>query len=634
MSHDDHGHDSGPPKPTNPFFIIGVILFVAFFALQVPSGKKPSTGISPISQPRITPTRTQGIPIKEEGPTYQKSILNEGMTPPPEAVVTPQVAGIAPWGYKIQFMNAVSSVLKEVEGVSHQQKYTIKTPNLGPEAYQIEEAGVRLTPKEIQDSNLRLITYLQNLTANHTQCFYDEENGFEHHPDVGIFKAAALRWHYARGGSKILQSTISTGQLPLEGYDLFNTLPDEKVTPDNGLACYTQHEGKFTGLYELSTGDEEYDGASHPPATWTPDLFCPNETLKYLECLAEQARCNAATRAKNKNNDCSADYCSLVCSGDAHTVYSTNLPGAMKEKDITDNIGYLQPGNPQGYTYTQFDDAFNFNKEHGINEQGQTNELMIFSGDILTEKSVYAELARIKEHIHAFQCVLLPKEAQDPNVPCPTPEPEQSLAGIRNEADAVEDREPAQCSAGKPISNAVSRGGLDAAITEAAAWAKIPACVLRGIAFIEGATIEMEKPACIPNQCGAAGPFQISIGQDTCGKKTCDECGPNWKGRACNDESWALKKAGGTVADACNIKIAAKAAAAIVDGKANGFGVPFTHNTSSSIASQKRTIITAADAYYGVTSPIERLGGLSYGEYVYKTCDPSYTSHVEHGFPY
>lgn len=634
MSQDAHGHGNEQPKPSSPFFIIGVVLFIAFFALQIPSGRSPSTGSSPVIQPRVTPARVQAPQLEEQGPTYQKSILNEGMTPPPEVVVTPQVAGIAPWGYKIKFINAVSSVFKEVEGISHQTKYTIKTPNLGPEAYQIQEAGVRLTPKEIQDSNLHLITYLQNLTANHTQCFYDEENGFEHHPDVGIFKAPALRWHYARGGSKILQSTMSTGQLPLEGYDLFNTLPDEKVTAANGLACYTQNEGKHAGLFELNTGDEEYNGESHPPATWTPELFCPNETLKYLECLAQQALCTDETRAKNKNNECDVDNCSLVCGGDAHTVYSTSLPGAMKEKDITDNIGYLQPGDTQGYVYTQLDNAFNINSEHGLNDQGQTNELMIFSGDIMTEKSIYAQLRRIKDHIHIFQCALLPKEAQDPNVPCPTPEPDQSLAGIRNPKDAIDPREPAQCGVEKPISSNVSKGGLDAAITEAAAWAKIPACVLKGIAFIEGATAEMEKPACVPNQCGAAGPFQISIGQDTCGKKTCDECGPNWKGRACNDESWALKKAGGTVADACNIKVAAKAAAAIVDGKANGFGVPFTHNTSSSVASQKQTIITAADAYYGVTSPIERLGGLSYGEYVYKTCDPSYTSHVEHGFPY
>ncbi|MEN9524040.1 MAG: hypothetical protein RL536_109, partial [Candidatus Parcubacteria bacterium] len=345
MSHDDHGHGSEQPKPTNPFFIIGTVLFIAFFALQAPRGRSTSTGTRPVPQQRITPAVVSRPVVEEQGPTYQKSILNEGMTPPPDAVVTPQVAGIAPWGYKIKFINAVSSVLKEVEGVSHQQKHTIKTANLGPEAYQIQEAGVRLTPKEIQDSSLHLITYLQNLTANHTQCFYDEENGFEHHPDVGIFKAAALRWNYARGGAKLLQSTISTGKLPLEGYDLFNTLPDEKVTAENGLACYTQDKGKPTGLFDLNTGEEEYDGANGPPATWTPDQFCPNETLKYLECMARN-------KGREKD-DPEWENCDLVCSGDAHTVYSTNLPGAMKEKDITDNIGYLTPGDPQGYTYTQ-----------------------------------------------------------------------------------------------------------------------------------------------------------------------------------------------------------------------------------------------------------------------------------------
>ncbi len=641
MSHEDHGHGHGGEhaKPSNPFFIIGFVLIIAFFALQSRSGGQRSSG--PISKPvpRAIPTPTLEIQgIHEQGPTYQKSILNEGMTPPPDLVVTPQVGGIAPWNYVRKFQNDLQVILDPIEGSSYQQKHTIKTANLGPEGYEVEQAAVRLTPKEIQDSNLHLITYIQNLTANHTQCFYDEANGFEHHPDENIFKTAALRWNNARGGSKVLQSTMSTGKLPLEGFDLFNTLPDEKVTAQNGLKCFTQDKGFHTGLFEDNTGEEYYHGEAHPPAQWTPDLFCPAETEQYRECIAEQAACSEDTRNKNKSNknkdgECGPQNCSLVCHGDAHTVYSTSLPGAMKEGDITYNIGYLENGDTQGYTYTQFDNAFNFNKEHGLNTQGQTNDF-IFKNDVMTEESIYAELARIKEHLHAFQCVLKPKELQTPDKPCPTPEPDKSTAGIRNGNDAIEPREPAQCGAGKPISPNVSHSGLDAAITQAAAWASIPACVLKGIAFIEGATTEMSKATCIPNQCGAAGPFQISVGQDTCGKKTCDECGPNWKGRACNNETWALQKAGGTAADACNINIAAKAAAAIVDGKANGFGVPFTHSSSSTIASQKQSIITAADAYYGVTSPIDRLGGLSYGEYVYKTCDPTYTTHVDHGFPY
>lgn len=213
------------------------------------------------------------------------------------------------------------------------------------------------------------------------------------------------------------------------------------------------------------------------------------------------------------------------------------------------------------------------------------------------------------------------------------------LAGIRNAKDAIEKREEPQCSTKKPISPSVSHGGLEEAIAAAAAWAKIPSCVLAGVSEIEGADQEMAQSTCIPNQCGAAGPFQISVGVDSCGQTDCKSCGPSWAdgNRTCNNESWALQEAGGTAADACNVEVAAKAAAAVVKGKANGFGVPFAEDASvfdPNDMKLKQTIITATDAYYGVTSPIPRLGNLSYGEYVYQTCVGAPVTHCDHTFPY
>lgn len=212
--------------------------------------------------------------------------------------------------------------------------------------------------------------------------------------------------------------------------------------------------------------------------------------------------------------------------------------------------------------------------------------------------------------------------------------------GTRNSKDGKQG--PLQCTNKKPIGAGSGKSAnLSTAIAGAAAWAGIPGCVLSGVADIEGASEEMAQGSCVPNQCGAAGPFQVSVGVDSCGNKTCDSCGSGWGGRACNDESWALKLAGGSAASACDVGVAAKAAAAVVMGKAKGFKVPFAAGQTTfdpNNAQQKKTIITAADAYYGVPTSIPRLGNLSYGEYVYQTCLKSQNSsatysHRDHRFP-
>lgn len=633
MSHDEHGHDSGPAKPSNPFFLIGLILMFAFFAVSR-SGTSNTTTSNP-TVPRAVPTPPiqQQLPrVGEKTPTYNPNIVKAPGPEPNRVKMKPQVSSIAPWGYALTFASQFAVIQKLLEGQTYQKKHTIKTVNVGPDGPMLEQAMVRLTPNDIQNTDLKLITYFQHLTANHKNCYYDEDGGNEHVPDEGVFQPVAINWNTLRAGAAGLQPVMSTGNLPLSGYNFYMELPDESVTPQNGLACGTQMEGKPIGLYDMGDNEEIYTGSDNNQ--WSAQEFCsPGAIAKYEQCLAEQANCDKEDKNKpqvrGRNGECKK--CTLSCSGDAHTVFSTRLPDADR---VNANIGKIPGGPKLGFVYTQLPDGFNFNKDNGINTQDHTLQIPICKGcEVTSETSVYYLEALRREHLKALHCSLTPKELQDLADPCPTPEPDKQLAGIRNGNDAIDPRQPAQCGVKKPISPNVSHGGLSAAITAAAAWAKLPACVLQGVAEIEGATEEMAQSACIPNQCGAAGPFQISVGQDTCGKKTCDDCGPNWKGRACNDESWALKAAGGTAADACNINIAAKAAAAVVMGKANGFGVPFNPSLVNSPSAQRQSIIIASDAYYGVTSPIPRLNGLSYGEYVYSKCDPSYTTHVDHNFP-
>lgn len=142
----------------------------------------------------------------------------------------------------------------------------------------------------------------------------------------------------------------------------------------------------------------------------------------------------------------------------------------------------------------------------------------------------------------------------------------------------------------------------------------VPSCVLEGVATIEGA-YEGGAP-CKPNECGAYGPFQITTGQ----------CTSACRASSCPNEMKAL---GLTKDDLCDFGKAANAAASILIGKANAWGTPLS--ATAPIQSQRAAIINAADSYYGVGSPIQRLGGLSYGEWVYAHCSPNETvTHVEH----
>jgi hypothetical protein len=153
-------------------------------------------------------------------------------------------------------------------------------------------------------------------------------------------------------------------------------------------------------------------------------------------------------------------------------------------------------------------------------------------------------------------------------------------------------------------------------ITAGNALALVPACVLEGVAKIEGA-YDGGAP-CSPNECGAYGPFQITIGncKPACGASSC----PN-----------AAKALGVTKDQLCDFNSAAYQAARLLTGKSKYFGLMLTNSTD--YKSQQQAIIIAGDSYYGTTKPIARLGGLSYGEWVYAHCDSTYPGHVDHSFP-
>ena len=566
-------------------------------------------------------------------PVFNPTIYENAGEPAGDIGVPPQVAGIAPWSYSFTFANLASQILFGVTSASFQLAHTTKTINDMVLGKTMEWAGVWLMPKVLQDTYLKLDTKIQPMTGNHVQCFYDEIGGQRHTPDERIFKTPWMGGNTLGGGTELLYTTWSKGNLSLPNLNLYGTLKIEHVKPDNGLPCFTQDEGTEIGLYPESDTEQLYLGTDQ--AQFTAELFCgESEKAKFLDCQAA----NEDLPPEEQED------CSLTCGDKAHTVYSTNLSRGIV---INERLGRGEDGVCQGFTCAFIPKPIVADKKHGINTQDHTLVLPpIITDDVTTETSVYYMEASLRQHTDIMKCGNTAKGAPGYDAKkCTdfkinlTGNEENTLAGIRNDQDAIEKREAAQCTTNKSISSSVSKSGLDEAITNAAAWAKIPSCVLTGVAEIEGAMEEMAQNTCVPNQCGAAGPFQISVGVDSCGQTDCKSCGPSWAdgSRTCNNETWALETAGGTAADACNVNVAAKAAAAVVEGKANSFGVPFDADASSfnsADSSLKQTIITATDAYYGVTTPIPRLGNLSYGEYVYQTCTGTPVTHCDHTFPY
>lgn len=567
--------------------------------------------------PSASPTLATSVPI------YNPKIL-ENTEPPPDPVkVDPQVASKAPWGYALQFANLASQKILDVVGISYQDKYTIHTINDAVIGKNTEWAAVNLTPKTLQDNNVKLITYVQHMTANHVQCFYDEEGGERHEPDRKIFRPDAIGWNKLRGGTVLMAPYMTPHTLTIAGLNMYKEEPDEKVAPYNGLPCGTQTEPFWhIGLYDLGDTDQEYVEGSDQ-AQWTADLFCPESAKAAFQECEEQ---NKNLPPEEQEN------CTLTCRDSAHTVFSTNIPAA---KEVNEKLGRGEDNKCTGFTCFFFPKAFALEFMHGQNTQDHVIELPFYHGGATSETSVYYGEGGLRQHMTALKCANAPKgsPAYDPKY-CQNVPIAYNASGPSEPNTSSWANQPGGTSA-NPISPnfAPVSGDAQSAIVSATAG-KIPQCVLEGVGQIEGAygTSWLIDGQCKPNQCSATGPFQITVGIDTQGRTTCNDCGPSWKdgSRTCPDGwpgSWP--PAAGQPSP-CDYDDAANRAVELLIAKANYFGLTLGNGTPQS---QRDAIIIAGDSYYGTTAPIARLGGLSYGEWVYAHCDPTYTTHQDHSFP-
>ncbi len=298
----------------------------------------------------------------------------------------------------------------------------------------------------------------------------------------------------------------------------------------------------------------------------------------------------------------------------------------------------------------------NYKAERDAVQQAQGFEVTIVNKKVETDTHHYA-LNRVEAAGTYANCTLInaalqkgyyPSGECDQNwaastqlssVPAVPPGPITSSTAYPGE------QKPASCQAimdQKQLKRNVSTG-LDTAMNEAAGWANINPCILRGVAEIEGAREEIASGQCSPNRCSATGPFQITTGFTLEGKgaqcsenASCSQCGgltscPNAVDILSGFS--ALKAKFGDNLNPCDTRVAAHMAASLLVGKASYFKQSIQGNINDPAV--QKAIITAGDSYYGVSRALDRPGpwqGLSYGEYVLSQCVPGVT-HTEHNFP-
>ena len=142
----------------------------------------------------------------------------------------------------------------------------------------------------------------------------------------------------------------------------------------------------------------------------------------------------------------------------------------------------------------------------------------------------------------------------------------------------------------------------------------LPACVLNGVALIEGGPNMGEIPDIAPclarvNSCSAAGPMQFTTGRDANNNAACPNCQSSWVQENGCPNAWATWGDGG---NPCLYRDSLRAAARKL--KSDG-GL-----TNADPTNQQAGIEEAGYRYYGSKKPVGRLGGLSYGQFLYAHC--------------
>lgn len=226
--------------------------------------------------------------------------------------------------------------------------------------------------------------------------------------------------------------------------------------------------------------------------------------------------------------------------------------------------------------------------------------------------------ALLEDAVKFTSCIIAPADWQDdPNNGleyCKDPNYLDSVSSTSDWAIGNDTSGPAS----------ISSGAFADLLQRTAQNVGLPSCVLEGVAMIEGGPKykEADLKQCLAsvNSCSAAGPMQFTTGKGPASDPKCNKCAAGYCPNA-----WSQWGNGG---NPCNYADSLSAAARKLknDGSLQPVSSGFLNLVSNTneIAKQQGGIIKAGYNYYGSNKPIQRLGGCSYGEFLYKQCNPAY----------
>ncbi len=547
------------------------------------------------------------------------TILSFFSSYPPKKTVQPQVAGEGGWGFSLNFGSdghIKQTISGELVGQSNSWQHTLPTLDNIQEGLELRNGCISLLSNTLQQNAVKWPPdNYYHITANHTLNFYDEIGGACHHPDQGRpTNLDDLGWNNVYPASELCWATLSDGTLSTDDLNFPVSLPDEKVTLENGF-CNEQDKGQPIKVLKWGdTSDEFYTGIDQTQYS-VGHFFTAQE-------IADARNCVMRIRNHRSTNSCP----DLIAHVGASIVLSTNNPGAANVALWT---GKGPDGEKEGFTYTLIPSKFDLSNEHGIFEgllELNSNAPQTFHNNpIDIPKAVYAYEFGRRQHIQAFNCALtdqadIAKSGQTCQFPVSSGGTGSISGDVTSSAGRPATRPANLCADPGASGGLVSNDAIKNAITQATAG-KIPSCVLDGVAQNEGAYegTYLVGGKCAPNECGATGPFQITIGHtfttdsSACKQDTsCKACGLTSCPNAIKDYGLPANT------NPCDPLSAAQAAVSLLQSKSNN------QLTDGDPTAQQLAIITAANNYYGSSEPVDRFGGCSYGEQVYKNCDASY----------
>ncbi len=488
----------------------------------------------------------------------------------------------------------------------------LNAPDISEQGGRLENAFAALTPQSIQ-ADTQPIAHTLTTSANGRICAPAAENEWRTFvPKKGIFNVPVPGLNKSLGNSIMYNSYFAKGKRTPAERKIGETHPNEVVAVDTALPCGSADDGTLTKT-QMQTGELEHNYNNDPQKQETPK-YTAWVQLALDKILAVLENIKSGFCAKNPEND----GCKLETAPEVYTIISTRVPYGEKLLDMAAN----KNGERQGFFNAWVPGVFKLDKTNA--KEPQTMIQTIFpqgAGKPIQTDLVYGEVANFEQTADfVLDCALIPQSLQKKNG--------QNCTDFTSSPSVPNTSDWALPGANQtPINSDFTVPASDVPIQQAiedAAGGKIPQCVLEGVAFIEGGySWDINSTQCRPNVCSAAGPFQITVGQDATGDTHCRSCGPSWAdgSRTCPDSwsnNWPDDK---TATSPCDMQAAASQAVNILQAKADYRGNTLDARPPQQ---QQQTIIQAGNDYYGSNVSIPRLGGCSYGEFVYKHCVPSY----------